>query len=144
LDAVNLEVFYRVNIQLEVENEPWKYPLRAKARVRFHDVPLLGSISSTSVRKSSLSTIDRAVHSTSRWLSHISGYPVQLDRWPGIKNTTSDALGQLYPKVLDFIIENELYGFQRANRVSNIQKGILIASFGFLLAWQYLFSKRKL
>jgi hypothetical protein len=123
LQTANLEIFYRVNVALDVEENPSKYPYRAIANVNFHHVAALTSISSTSIREAFKQS------STSfSWKS------LSLPYVPS-NGKPDSVLAELHPDVLKYILDKDLYGYRRMQLSSSrLSTSILIAGLGVLIA----------
>ena len=141
MQAVDLEVFYRVNIPLDVDENPELYPLRKIARVNYHSVPCLGDISSTNIRKAILSPSDRYFHSLDRFIVRTTSFSFQ--NIPIVNQIVPTTLSKLYPDVLDYIIDKKLYGFSQSTKASTIQFNMVFLSFGMLLAWQFMSHRKR-
>lgn len=138
LNAVMLEVFYRVNIDLDIDENPQKYPLRKLAQVNYHSIPSLGPISSTEIRKATLSSVDRNYYSMNRFVSKASFSLASIESLPLVNKISPRTLSYLHPDVLNYIIDQRLYGFSQSTKLTSLHSGIMFASIGLILAWQLI------
>lgn len=100
------------------------YPLFNFASVNYYEIKSLGSISSSLVRKSTYN----ALYKTISYIQKTFRYTIQM----------KSPLSCVEPNVLDYIINNKLYGFSETSLLFSLQSTVIVLSVTSIIVIGYI------